>query len=156
MVICLIFVIICWYFEYVVCGFMGVVVMQVFGYGFIFDFNFFLCNLLVMGGFLMVFFDLWVCKIKVFVGFFQFEEKDCKMYFQFVGCVLFIFFFIGFVFFGEWFVFCIIVSLLGLVVCVMVVVGFKVKFSVILLVVIFSVFNVIVNNFWIVSFFLSQ
>ena len=40
---------------------------------------------------------------------------------------------------------------LGFVACVMVVVGFKAKFSAIMLVVILSVFNLLVNNFWTVS-----
>jgi len=40
------------------------------------------------------------------------------------------------------------VALLGFVACVMVVVGFKAKFSAVMLVVILSVFNVLVNNFW--------
>jgi uncharacterized membrane protein YphA (DoxX/SURF4 family) len=44
-----------------------------------------------------------------------------------------------------------LVSVLGLVACVMVVVGFKAKFSATLLVVILSVFNLLVNNFWTVS-----
>ena len=44
-------------------------------------------------------------------------------------------------------------SLFGLVACVMVVVGFKAKWSAILLVVILSVFNLLVNNFWTVCYF---
>jgi uncharacterized membrane protein YphA (DoxX/SURF4 family) len=73
------------------------------------------------------------------------------MYFQLAGRVLLIFLFIGFVWSGDWSVWRIIVSLIGLVACVMVVVGFKAKFSAILLVLILSVFNVLVNNFWTVS-----
>lgn len=45
----------------------------------------------------------------------------------------------------------VVVALFGLVACVMVVVGFKAKFSAIMLVLILSVFNVLVNNFWTVS-----
>jgi uncharacterized membrane protein YphA (DoxX/SURF4 family) len=40
------------------------------------------------------------------------------------------------------------VSLLGFVACVMVVVGFKAKLSAIILVLLLSIFNVLVNNFW--------
>jgi uncharacterized membrane protein YphA (DoxX/SURF4 family) len=43
------------------------------------------------------------------------------------------------------------VIMVGLVACVMVVVGFKAKWSAIILVTILSVFNVFVNNFWTVS-----
>jgi len=80
------------------------------------------------------------------------DEKDRKMYFQLAGRVLLIFLFIGFVFSGEWSVSRVLVSLLGLVACVMVVVGFKAKWSATLLVVILSIFNVLINNFWTVSY----
>ncbi|KAK4230573.1 SURF4 family-domain-containing protein [Podospora fimiseda] len=134
--------------EFAVCGLIGVVITQALGYGLIFDLNFFLRNLSVMGGLLMVLSDSWVRKTKAFAGLPQLEEKDRKMYFQLAGRVLLIFLFIGFVFSGQWSVWRVIVSLLGLVACVMVVVGFKAKFSATLLVVILSVFNILVNNFW--------
>ncbi|CAK7224137.1 ER-derived vesicles protein erv29 [Sporothrix curviconia] len=136
------------YSVYAVGGLIGVVVSQAFGYGLIFDLNFFLRNLSVMGGLLMVLSDSWIRKTQAFAGLPQLEEKDRKMYFQLAGRVLLIFLFIGFVFSGEWTIGRIFVSLLGLVACVMVVVGFKAKASATLLVVILSVFNVLVNNFW--------
>lgn len=139
--------------EYAVGGLMGVVVTQALGYGLIFDLNFFLRNLSVMGGLLMVLSDSWVRKTKAFAGLPQLEEKDRKMYFQLAGRVLLIFLFVGFVFSGEWSVWRVVVCLVGLLACVMVVVGFKAKFSATLLVVILSVFNVLVNNFWTVSTF---
>ena len=134
--------------EYAVGGLIGVVVTQAFGYGLIFDLNFFLRNLSVMGGLIMVLSDSWVRKTKAFAGLPQLEEKDRKMYFQLAGRVLLIFLFIGFVFAGEWSIWRVLVSVLGLIACVMVVVGFKAKFSATLLVVILSVFNLLVNNFW--------
>lgn len=133
---------------YAVGGLIGVVVSQALGYGLIFDLNFFLRNLSVMGGLLMVLSDSWIRKTQAFAGLPQLEEKDRKMYFQLAGRVLLIFLFVGFVFSGEWTIGRIIVSLLGLVACVMVVVGFKAKASATLLVVILSIFNVLVNNFW--------
>lgn len=139
------------YSEYAVGGLIGVVVTQALGYGLIFDVNFFLRNLSVMGGLLMVLSDSWVRKTQVFAGLPQLEEKDRKMYFQFAGRVLLIFLFVGFVFSGSWSIGRIIVSIIGLFACVMVVVGFKAKWSATLLVVILSVFNVLVNNFWTVS-----
>ncbi|EFW99878.1 copii-coated vesicle protein 4 [Grosmannia clavigera kw1407] len=133
---------------YAVSGLIGVVVSQALGYGLIFDLNFFLRNLSVMGGLLMVLSDSWIRKTQAFAGLPQLEEKDRKMYFQLAGRVLLIFLFIGFVFSGEWTIGRVLVSLVGLVACVMVVVGFKAKASATLLVVILSVFNVLVNNFW--------
>lgn len=142
------------YSDYAVAGLIGVVITQALGYGLIFDLNFFLRNLSVMGGLLMVLSDSWVRKSKAFAGLPQIDEKDRKMYFQLAGRVLLIFLFVGFVFGGrEWTIWRVVVALFGFVACVMVVVGFKAKFSAIMLVVILSIFNLLVNNFWTVSFF---
>ena len=139
------------YSEYAVVGLLAVVITQALGYGLIFDLNFFLRNLSVMGGLLMVLSDSWNRRRFAFAGLPQIDERDRKMYFQLAGRVLLIFLFIGFVFSGEWSISRIVVSMIGLVACVMVVVGFKAKWSATLLVVILSVFNVIINNFWTVS-----
>ncbi|QPH00672.1 hypothetical protein C2857_004535 [Epichloe festucae Fl1] len=148
MMTCSTFVIARKHSDYAVAGLMGVVVTQALGYGLIFDLNFFLRNLSVIGGLLMVLSDSWVRKTKAFAGLPQLDEKDRKMYFQLAGRVLLIFLFIGFVFTGQWSVWRVLVSLLGAGACVMVVVGFKAKFSATLLVVILSIFNLFVNNFW--------
>jgi uncharacterized membrane protein YphA (DoxX/SURF4 family) len=134
--------------EYAIGGLLGVVVSQALGYGLIFDLNFFLRNLSVVGGLLMVLSDSWVRKKYMPAGLPQLEEKDRKMYVQLAGRVLLIFLFVGFVFAGKWNVWRVIVSLFGLMACVMVVVGFKAKMSAVILVVLLSVFNVLVNNFW--------
>lgn len=137
--------------EYAVAGLLGVVITQALGYGLIFDLNFFLRNLSVMGGLLMVLSDSWVRKKFAPAGLPTLDEKDRKMYFQLAGRVLLIFLFVGFVFAGEWSFWRVIVILVGLVACVMVVVGFKAKWSAVMLVVILSIFNLLVNNFWTVS-----
>ena len=134
-----------------VCGLLGVIATQAIGYGLILDVNFFLRNLSVAGGLLMVLSDSWVRKTQAFAGLPSLDEKDKKMYFQLAGRVLLIFLFVGFVFAGEWSFWRLLVVLLGAVACLMVVVGFKAKFSATLLVVILSIFNLLVNNFWTVS-----
>ncbi|KAF2271408.1 SURF4-domain-containing protein [Westerdykella ornata] len=134
--------------DYGVIGLIGVVILQGIGYGLVFDLNFFLRNLSVMGGLLMVLSDSWVRKRFAPAGLPTLDEKDRRMYFQLAGRVLLIFLFVGFVFRGDWNFWRIIVSLIGFVACVMVVVGFKAKFSAIMLVVILSIFNILVNNFW--------
>lgn len=155
MAVCSTLVILRKHSNYAVCGLMSVVVTQALGYGLIFDLNFFLRNLSVMGGLLMVLSDSWARKRSgVFAGLPQIDEKDRKMYFQLAGRVLLIFLFIGFVFSGEWSISRVLVSIVGFVACVMVVVGFKAKWSATLLVVILSVFNVLINNFWTVSLLL--
>jgi ER-derived vesicles protein len=151
MTICSIMVIARKQSEYAVCGLLAVVITQALGYGLIFDLNFFLRNLSVMGGLLMVLSDSWVRQRFAPAGLPQLDEKDRKMYVQLAGRVLLIFLFIGFVFAGEWSFSRVLVSILGFVACVMVIVGFKAKFSAVLLVIILSVFNLFVNNFWTVS-----
>ncbi len=99
----------------------------------------------------MVLSDSWVRKTKAFAGLPEIDEKDRKMYFQLAGRVLLIFLFVGFVFSGSWSVGRVVVAGVGAVACVMVVVGFKAKFSATMLVVILSGFNLLVNNFWTVS-----
>ncbi|KAI5283061.1 hypothetical protein KEM52_003535 [Ascosphaera acerosa] len=132
--------------EKAVAGLLGVVVSQALGYGLIFDLNFFLRNLSVIGGLLMVLSDSWVRKRFVPAGLPQLDERDRKMYIQFAGRVLLIFLFAGFIFAGDWTFWRVLVSFFGFIACVMVVVGFKAKFSAIMLVVILSVFNLFVNN----------
>jgi ER-derived vesicles protein len=137
--------------DYAVIGLLGVVVTQALGYGLIFDLNFFLRNLSVVGGLLMVLSDSWVRQKFAPAGLPQMDEKDRKMYVQLAGRVLLIFLFIGFVFAGEWSIWRVMVSLFGFVACIMVVVGFKAKMSGIILVMILSIFNLFVNNWWTVS-----
>lgn len=134
--------------EWAVGGLIGVVITQALGYGLIFDLNFFLRNLSVMGGLIMVLSDSWVRKKFAPAGLPQLDEKDRKMYFQLAGRILLIFLFIGFVFAGEWSFGRLIVIMVGAVACVMVAVGFKAKWSAIVLVMILSIFNILVNNFW--------
>jgi ER-derived vesicles protein len=151
MTVCSVGIIIRKYSDHAVFGLVAVVVTQALGYGLIFDLNFFLRNLSVVGGLLMVLSDSWVRKRFAPAGLPQLDEKDRKMYIQLAGRVLLIFLFVGFVFAGEWSVWRVIVSLFGFVACVMVVVGFKTKFSSVMLVLILSIFNLFVNNFWTVS-----
>lgn len=155
MLICSSLVIIRKYSDWAVFGLLGVVITQALGYGLIFDLNFFLRNLSVMGGLLMVLSDSWVRKRFAPAGLPSIDEKDRKMYIQLAGRVLLIFLFVGFVFAGDWGIARVVVSLFGFVACVMVVVGFKAKWSAVMLVVILSIFNLLVNNFWTVRFLLS-
>ncbi|RAO65542.1 uncharacterized protein BHQ10_001554 [Talaromyces amestolkiae] len=134
--------------EYAVGGLLGVVITQALGYGLLFDLNFFLRNLSVIGGLLLVISDSWVRKKYMPAGLPQLDEKDRKMYVQLAGRVLLILLFIGFILAGKWTFWRVLVSLIGFVACVMVVVGFKAKMSAVILVILLSVFNVLVNNFW--------
>ncbi|KAI5455240.1 ER-derived vesicles protein erv29 [Naganishia albida] len=134
--------------EYSVGALLAVVVAQGLGYGLIFDMSFFLRNLSVIGGLLMVLSDSLQKNKKLFAGLPSISENDRRKYFQLAGRVLLVFLFVGFVFQGQFSVFRLLVSLFGLGACVMVAVGFKAKWSASFLVTGLSVANVFVNNWW--------
>ncbi|KAK9472248.1 SURF4 family-domain-containing protein [Dipodascopsis tothii] len=131
-----------------VCSLLGVVVTQAIGYGLLFELNFFLRNLSVIGGLLMVLSDSFVRTRMTFAGLPNIDEKDKREYFQLAGRVLLIFLFVGFIFSGEWSIARVFISIVGFVACIMVAVGFKAKLSAMLLVVILSIFNVLINHYW--------
>ena len=68
--------------EYAVGGLLGVVIIQGFGYGLIFDLNFFLRNLSVIGGLFMVFSDSMVSRKALFAGLPSISETDRKKFFE--------------------------------------------------------------------------
>lgn len=136
------------YPEISVAALLAVVLLQGLGYGLLFDWSFFLRNLSVVGGLLMVLSDSLQNKKKLFAGLPSISETDRRKYFQLAGRVLLIFLFIGFIFQGNWNIARVIVSILGLGACIMVAVGFKAKWSASFLVLLLSGFNVLINNWW--------
>jgi len=136
------------YTEYAVGGLLAVVIIQGFGYGLIFDLNFFLRNLSVVGGLLMVFSDAMTTRKSKFAGLPTLSESDRRKYFQLAGRVLLIFLFIGFILRGEWSFGRVLLSIVGLGLCSLVAIGFKAKWAGAFLVIILSVFNVFTNNWW--------
>ncbi|KAF8180376.1 SURF4 family-domain-containing protein [Pholiota molesta] len=112
--------------EYAVGGLLGVVIIQGFGYGLIFDLNFFLRNLSVIGGLFMVFSDSMVSRRALFAGLPSISETDRRKYFLLAGRVLLIFLFLGFMIQGEWGIMRVLVSIVGLA----------------------AIFNVFANNWW--------
>ncbi|KAI9489211.1 SURF4 family-domain-containing protein [Zychaea mexicana] len=139
------------YQDYAVYGLLGVVVAQALGYGLIFDLSFFLRNLSVIGGLIMVLSDSVAKQRRMFAALPQLSESNRRTYLQLAGRLLLIFLFIGSAFHGEWSLPRIATSLFGLTACVMVAVGFKAKWSAMFLVLFLSVMNVLINNFWSVS-----
>lgn len=136
------------YSEYAVGGLLAVVIIQGFGYGLIFDLNFFLRNLSVVGGLLMVFSDSMTNRRPAFAGLPSITESDRRKYFQLAGRVLLIFLFLGFMIQGQWGVARVIVSIFGLAACTLVAIGLKAKWAGAFLVIMLSIFNVFTNNWW--------
>jgi uncharacterized membrane protein YphA (DoxX/SURF4 family) len=137
--------------ELAVYGLLGVVISQALGYGLLFDVSFFLRNLSVMGGLVMVLSDSIVRRRQMFAALPQVSETNRRTYLQLAGRILLVFLFAGSAFHGDWSFARAMVSLLGLMACLMVAVGFKVKYSAIFLVLVLSISNILINNFWSVS-----
>ena len=150
MIVCSTLVIAKRYPEPATGGLFAVVIAQGFGYGLIFDLNFFLRNLSVLGGLLMVLSDSLSQKKNLWAGLptLEINEADRKKYFQLAGRVLLVFLFLGFVFNGKFTLARAMVSVVGLAACIMVAVGFKAKWSALFLVSTLSVFNLFINNWW--------
>lgn len=134
--------------EYAAAALFGVVVTQALGYGLIFDVSFFLRNLSVIGGLLMVVSDSLNKRRQLFAGLPSITENNKRTYFQLAGRVLLIFLFVGFALHGSWSLSRVIASIVGFAACVMIAVGFKAKWSAMFLVLFLSVFNIVVNNWW--------
>ncbi|KAJ2661479.1 ER-derived vesicles protein erv29 [Coemansia sp. RSA 1200] len=139
--------------EVAVGGLFAVIVVQGFAYGLIFDFNFFVRNLSVVGGLLMLLAEGLVAKRRnVFAGLPSMSDEDRSKYVLLGGRILLVLLFVSFVFSGSFTVTRLVVSIIGGLSCLMVAVGFKAKWSAIVLVTILSVFNLMVNNWWSIDF----
>lgn len=127
----------------------AVVISQSIGYGLIFDASFFFRNLSVLGGLLMLLADAFASKKKtLFAGLPSLNEDDKNSYLQLFGRILLVCLFISFVANGEFSYLRVVISLFSLVGCVMVVVGFKAKWSAWILIALLSIGNVLLNNWW--------
>lgn len=138
-----------------VSGLLGVVISQGVGYGLISDLNFFLRNLSVIGGLLMVLSDSMSKRNNpkanaLFAGLPNTigTETERRTYLQLAGRILLVLLFIGILITGEFTPIRAVVSLFGLVASAMVAIGFKAKWSALFLLLILSVLNVAVNNWW--------
>lgn len=137
--------------QTIVCGALGVVVLsQGVMYGLMFDGNFFLRLLLVIGGLLIVMADLIVTDRRALSvpGLPMLEHKDSRQYFLLVGRLLMTLLFMGFAFAGKLLFMAVLIKLVGAVACVLVAVGFRTKFSAAVLCAMLSLYNVSVNHYW--------
>ncbi|RCH88113.1 hypothetical protein CU098_009463 [Rhizopus stolonifer] len=130
----------------------GVIVSQAIGYGLLFDMVFLFRNLSIMGGLLVCLSDSLLRKKKssstLFASLPSLTDMERHQYFLLAGRGLLVVLFFGFIAQGEWSLLRFMGSLLGLVACGMVVVGFRAKWSAAFLVALLCIMNVIVNNWW--------
>jgi ER-derived vesicles protein len=123
---------------FAVGGLFLVVVSQSIGYGLLFDGAFFLRSLSVVGGLLMLLSEALSKRKSLFPGLPALSERDRSTYFQLAGRILLVCLFLGFIFAGEMTWTRISISAIGFVACIMVVVGFKAKWSAIFLILFLS------------------
>lgn len=117
-------------------------------YGLIFDSQFLLRNLSVMGGLILAFSDTLVREKRSLAGLPMLGGQDNKKYYLLAGRLLLIFLFLGFVFSATWSFARVVVILIGLVACGSIVVGYKTKVAAAVLTVLLFTYNVFVNQFW--------
>lgn len=135
--------------EIAVGGLGCVIISQWIGYGLFFDSNFFFRNLSVAGGLLMLLADSYSSKRKkLFAGLPTLNETDKSTYLQLFGRILLVFLFLTFVFSGQFSILRMIISIVGLIGCVLVVIGFKAKYTAWILITLLSISNVVLNNWW--------
>ncbi|KAJ1506370.1 hypothetical protein HMI56_000642 [Coelomomyces lativittatus] len=127
-----------------------VMLTQSLAYGLFFDVGFFLRNLSVTGGLLMLLAEAfsYQSKKKIFPGIPELSDVNRSTYLQLAGRVLLIFLFFSLIFAGDFNWLRLVFASLGVVACIMVAVGFKAKWSAMFLVMFLSIFNVIINNWW--------
>lgn len=128
----------------------GVVFLQGVFYGLIFDSQFLLRNLSVIGGIVLAYSDSLVRDKRSLTmpGLPMLNNQDNKKYFLLAGRLLLIFLFLGFVFSGTWSITRGFIILVGLVACASIVVGFKTKVAAAVLTVLLFTYNIFVNQFW--------
>ncbi|KAJ3192161.1 hypothetical protein HDU82_003300 [Entophlyctis luteolus] len=106
----------------------------------------------IVGGLVLLLADAQLTSSKkrnsMFAGLPQIEEISRSTYLQLFGRILLVFLFLGFLFAGKMTLMRAIVAIVAFVGCIMVVVGFKAKWSAGFLILFLSVSNVLLNNWW--------
>lgn len=128
----------------------SVVLFQGVFYGLIFDSQFLLRNLSVVGGLILAYSDSLVRDKRrlAMPGLPMLNNQDNKKYFLLAGRLLLIFLFLGFAFSSSLSFTRFFIILFGFVACGFIVVGFKTKASAAVMTVMLFTHNIFVNQFW--------
>ncbi|KAK9764236.1 ER-derived vesicles protein erv29 [Basidiobolus ranarum] len=129
-------------------GLFAAVISQIIGYGLFLEFQFFLRNISILGGLLMLLAEGLNKPKSTFPGLLAPYHFDPSRYFQLSGRILLIILFLYLVFPQQITPVSLTFSAMGIISSFMIVVGFKVKFSAVLLVLFLTAFNVVMNNWW--------
>lgn len=127
-----------------------VVVAQAFAYGLLFNLSFFVRNLSVIGGLLMVVSDAFVHdrRLLSMPGLPLLEDKDNSKYFQLAGRILMILLFLAYAVNERFTLGSSFGIIAGLIACILVVIGYKARLSAAFLVLILLYRNLTSNQYW--------
>lgn len=127
------------------------VIVQTFGYGLLFNASVLFRNFSITGGLLILLADAFMTNKKknfVFAGLPNINENDKTMYLQLFGRILLVGLLFSFIMNGELGFIRVCVIIISFFSCIMVVIGFKAKYSAWVLITFMSIGNVILNNWW--------
>lgn len=130
------------------CVLIGVVISQGLFYGLFTEGSFLLRSFSVIGGLLLAFSDSIVKDRRTIAGLPMVDSKDNKRYFLLAGRIMLVLLFIGFTFSSSWTFGKFLIIFFGSLACLSIVVGFKTKFSAVVLGFLLSAYNISVNYFW--------
>lgn len=127
-----------------------VLVSQSFAYGLIFDLQFFTRNLSLIGGLLLVLSENYAkTKKRVAIpGLPQLETKDRSQAILLVGRSLLVVLFVTHIFRTKWTIGSILLNTFSTILCLLVVVGYKARFSASCLAVLLVIQNILTNSYW--------
>ncbi|KAK9718994.1 ER-derived vesicles protein erv29 [Basidiobolus ranarum] len=132
-------------------GLFTAVISQIVGYGLFLEFQFFLRNISILGGLLMLLAEGLTKPKSNFPGLLAPYHFDPSRYFQLAGRILLIMLSLYLVFPQQVTPMSLTLSAMGVISSFMIVVGFKVKFSAVLLALFLTAFNFLMNNWWSVN-----
>lgn len=129
----------------------AIVILQGIGYGLLFDGQFILRNLSVVGGLVLAYSDTIVRDKRTLnmPGLPMLDNQDYRKYFLLAGRLLLVFLFLGFVFSANWSVGRLVIIVIGSIACVSIIIGYKTKFAAAVTLVLLFIYNVFTNQFWI-------
>jgi ER-derived vesicles protein len=138
--------------DLAISGLFSVLISQAIGYGLLFDSVFLLRTISVCGGLLMLYAQSLSKRRTTpstsLLALINMTPKEMSSYVALLARILLVALFLGFLAAGESSLARIFVSLVGFVGCVMVVIGFKAKYSAWMLITFLCVSNVLLNNWW--------
>jgi len=136
--------------DVAVGGLIFVLLLQAVGYGLLTDVGFIFRALSVCGGLLMLLIDYWnsTSKKSSFPGLPELDRGERAAYLQMAGRVLLVGLVLSLLFGGELSAARLAIGAVGAAMCLFVIVGFKAKSAALLLMVVLSVLNVVLNGWW--------